>query len=394
MISVSDNPREMGVEHDEWRPNQLAMLKKVVNSNAEYVFGELGTGSGKSAVATALGTNDNVIVCVHTLALLTQYEQRYGFDVVRGKQEYPCVFKPKVRSWTAFNQDSPTASDCSYQPMAKCSVAHFCPYILAKQKAFGSRRMACTYKYAALSTNVQDRKGWLVFDEAHDSVEELIGFNEFKYAHKYIRAYRLPPFPITEYGEKNVGDVITDEDKDIIRAWVVACTDKLFTASRADTRKGSKTKRLYDGLFRLLDQLNEGEWYLKIEDKYFWIQALQADVVAHRIFGNKDRKLFMSATIGDPEPLADALGIEDYDSFTFPHPIPIHNRPVDKLEVPRMIHNNLKENNALYKLQVDKTWEWISLFDPKWRGVVLTTSYRKIMEFYTHTSNGIQVRAD
>ena len=383
MIEISDNPREMGVEHDEWRPNQLAMLRKVLESEQEFVFGELATGSGKSAVATALGHNEKVLVCVHTLALLTQYEERYGFDVIRGKPEYKCVFEPKVRKWGAFGEP-PTAADCTYQPMTKCSVFKQCPYQLAKLKAFASQRAACTYRYAALSSMAQTRSGYLIFDEAHDSVEELISFNKFEYAYKYISSYNLPPFPILEYGEQNVGDILNDETIEIIVEWVNRCANKMVSKTRSDTRRGSKTKRLYDGLLRMATQIRKGEWYLKIEDKWFWIQALRADIIAKRIFGNKKRKLFMSATIGNPQPLAEALGIEEYESFTFPHPIPIKNRPIDRLEVPRMTHKNLSRNKAIYKFQVDRAWEWIEMFDPAWRGVVLTTSYKKIMEFYGH----------
>ena len=46
MIEISDNPRDMGVEHDDWRPNQKEMLEKFAASDNEYVFSELATGSG------------------------------------------------------------------------------------------------------------------------------------------------------------------------------------------------------------------------------------------------------------------------------------------------------------------------------------------------------------
>jgi Rad3-related DNA helicase len=92
----------------------------------------------------------------------------------------------------------------------------------------------------------------------------------------------------------------------------------------------------------------------------------------------------MSATIGNPAPLAHMLGIDDYKFSTFEHPVPAQYRPVFDLKFPRMSKRVLHENPKFYEIQSKGIQKWIQQFPPNWRGVILTSSYykiKKIMEF-------------
>lgn len=341
------------------------------------MFGELPTGSGKSSCAAALGHKQKVLVVVHTLALLTQYEQNYGFSVVRGRQEYPCILLEKVNVWRHKYRRLPTAADCHFSKMDMCSVSDKCPYLLAKHKALREDRAACTYRYVGVSDMMKLRSGHLVLDEAHDAVEELIRFNKFEISHNVIEQYDLPAFPYYEFGEDNEGDVLSPLHKYRILDWLDKCL-KIFAQYYEQDPKSCRAQNLYHRYNRMMESLYTIEWFLRIYDDKAVMMALDATEIAEQIFRHKNTKLLMSATIGDPAPLAKALGIDEYQFFTFPHPIPVPFRQIHDIGVPRMTKRNLDNNPHYYWKQVDAIIQWVRRFPFSWRGAILTTSYYKI----------------
>jgi Rad3-related DNA helicase len=371
------NPKDLGIPHDEWRPNQLALFEKVKQHKGEFIFGELGTGSGKTGIASGLGHKQKVLAVVHTLALLTQYEQNYGFSVVRGRQEYPCILEKKVDTWREKFMRLPTAADCHFSKMNECPVAGTCPYLLAKHKALRADRAACTYRYVGVSELMKSRTGHLVLDEAHDAVEELIRFNKFSVNNEVVGWYNLPPFPYAQFGEDNLGDILSPLQKYKIVDWLDQCL-KIFAKYNDESPKASRAKNLYHRYNRMMESLYTIEWFLQIFDDKAIMMALNAEIIAREIFRHKNTKLLMSATIGDPAPLAKALGISEYQFFTFPHPIPSTFRQVHDLGLPRMTKRNLENNPTLYWKQVDAIIKWVSRFPHSWRGAIFTTSYYKI----------------
>jgi len=382
-MATKASPRRFGIKHDEWRSNQLAVLKKVMRMDREgggFLFAQMGTGSGKSAVATGMGHKQQVLTLVHTLPLLTQYEG-YGFDVVRGRQEYPCVLPGKLDYWDTRYDVLPTAADCHYSPMTKCPVAEECPYIIAKNKALASNRMACTYRYAGMSAHAQNRLGSLVLDEAHDAAEELIAFNKFEVYAKTMKRYNLPEFPYPVFGEDDRGDKIDTPARMKIFNWLSQCKEQLIVRkSNKQDMFVSSQPRTHDSFTKFMNKLMEitTDWFLKIEDDKIVLQSLSAKQIAHKIFRSKKTILLMSATIGTPDPLAKALGIEKYETIFSPHPVPADYRRIYNLKLPNMTKRNFQENPRLYEVQARTIWNRIEAFPTEWRGVIVTTSYFKI----------------
>lgn len=375
------SPRKLGVPHDEWRPNQYKMYQQVIeidNAGGGYVFGELGTGSGKSAVATALGSQGRVLVNVHTLSLLGQYERQYGFSVVRGRQEYPCNWEFRRKKWFKKNGSYPLCSDCTFDPMSKCPVAETCEYLVAKHRAVNDIRAACTYRYVGVSDAMRKRPGNIVFDEAHDAAEELVRFNTLEITYQNMRRLSLPQFPINWFGPENKGGVLLHKDKGKVLDWIFGAMGRLGKASEQDTPFGSRCRRAYRRFDRMGETFMDGEWFLRIGDRGIELLALDAARIAQSIFRNKRTKLLMSATLGRPDPLAKALGIKDYQFFTYPHPVPPEFRMVKDLQMPRMTKRNLTHNADYPYIQAQTIWRWAKNFPPEWRGVILTTSYKKI----------------
>lgn len=377
------SPRDLNINHDSWRPNQFEAYKTVndLNSNGGgFIFASMPTGTGKSAIATALGYENDVLVIAHTLALLHQYKDNYGFDIVKGRQEYPCILPNKVKVWESKHAITPTAADCHFDPMHKCPVANSCPYIIAKTTATNSQKAACTYRYVGVSRPMQDRTGILVMDEAHDAVEELIKMNEFGITFKTIRRLRMPPFPIWEFGKDNRGAVMSDNTIITVQAWL------RLGLKNAGADQYSRDVKIIQRLTKFKNRLDENKWFLKIEKDKILFRALDAKEVAEQVFQMKRTVLLMSATIGDPKPLAKSLGIDEYEMLSTPHPIPKKYRRVHDLKMPSLSARNLKLHPEYYRLQAEAIWTWINRFPPSWRGLIVTTSFKKIKELKRHLS--------
>lgn len=376
-------PRDFGIPHDEWRPNQLALFKLVKdsidNNRNDIIFGEMATGSGKTGVSSGMGYKDNVLVVAHTLGLLSQYKNNYGFEIIKGRQEYLCVLDSKIESWYRAFKKFPTATDCHFSPMMKCPQSSVCPYIMQKHKVLYAQRAACTYRYLGVSRLFKKRSGHLVFDEAHDAAEELIRFNEFSIQLQTISKFKLPKFPFPYYGDNNKGAILSEAHQEMVIGWLETCISRLSISDhQAVSGQGAKIRKLHDRLYRFLESIMSTNWFLEIDEGDIIFRALSADAIVRQIFAGKDTKLLMSATIGNPKPLADIMGIEEYKSYSFPHPVPARYRPVEILDIGRLTARNLKETPKLYTEQAQKIYNWIEKLPPSWRGIILTTSYKKI----------------
>lgn len=383
-----DSPRNYGVPHNTWRPNQYSMYKQIseISQNGGgFAIAEMGTGSGKSAIAAAMGHDDKVLVICHSLALLDQYASLYDFSIVKGRQEYKCAHEEKVHSWQKLYKLTPTATDCTFSPMHKCPYASECSYLTAKHTALAARRAACTYRYIGVSRAMKEREGNIVLDEAHDAAEELIRFNEFVYTNHVLQKYNLPIFPITTYGPEGKGAILTDRSKGQISSWLTACAIRLYIPDDdIEGKAATKQRQVHDRFQRMQENLYSVDWFLQLQKGQISFKALDAKSVAKQVFQHKSTKLLMSATIGNPEPLADALGIDNYKFLTFDHPVPPKYRSIKNLNQERMTRQNLKIDPMLYKEQAMAIWNWIMKMPPSWRGIILTTSYKKIEQLYKH----------
>lgn len=371
------SPRAFDIPHDEFRPGQYELLRNILDNRGKFVVVSAPTGTGKSALAKGLGSQSKVLVLVHTLNLLTQYETGYGFSVVRGRQEYPCVNEEKIFTWMKHYNFKPSAAECHFKPMWECPYSGDCPYLIAKNNAMSAQYSACTYRYAGLSSKMKERGGHLVMDEAHDAAEEIIGFNSHTISEKELFHLDLPEFPIKSFGPEGKGAVITDETRGEIVACLEGYMDEL--APRIDeTKEGADAQKSFDKYGRIIPSLFECDWFLRINDGYTELLSLSAMHIAQKIFEHKDTKLLMSATIGNPDPLTNVLGINDYEFFEAPHPTPPMYRKIKDLHMDRMTHRNLTRNKEFPFIQAQLIWRWIQGFPEEWRGLIVSSSFQKI----------------
>ena len=187
--------------------------------------------------------------------------------------------------------------------------------------------------------------------------------------------------------------------------WLTKCSETLNNEEGMipdwDEDRIKKFKSIRSKITQAMSQLEIGDWFLECNDKTcyekvktyngwksrtvmgFKLRALHAATVAPRLWENKTGAFLMSATIGDPKPLAEEMGIDDYQFKSFPHPVPEINRPIFDLGIDKMTYGNLSKYPSLYIHQANKIWKFISEFDPSWRGIILAPSTFKINKLKT-----------
>jgi len=389
-------PSDWGVPHVSWRPNQWDALSKALSyidkedEEIDTLIYELPTGSGKSAIPTALAKKMQVVVYVHSLALLDQYRDAYGFTIVKGMDQYECCHPDVVEAYYGKHRFKPRVSECPMEKMQECPYYVMCPYIAAREKALASRRMACTYPFALLSFNVQKRGGIGVWDEAHSSVEAIIQLSAMRFNKKFQQLWSLPQFP--GFGTRDelkprMKSKVLDWFHDSIREMERNRPNDLFPEDLAPWRAA------YRRLNFALGQVQEQELYFesfeeekwrrvkggrrKYKDIYMLLKPFSASTLAHKLSRGKQVSLLMSATIGNPEPLTEELGIKKYQFFEYPHPIPADERPIYDLQFEKMIWNNIQKYPKIFKLQAMRIAKFLDEFPGDWRGLILCASYAK-----------------
>lgn len=387
------SPREFGIPHDKWRDNQPKALNFVMeNADSGPVIIELGTGSGKSSVATALGQNDPALVLVQSHALLDQYEREYGFDIVKGQHTYECVLPEKVESWKQSKNRVPTAAECHFEKMSDCPMYDRCPYIRAREKALASKRMACTYPFAILSNLVQKRPGYSIWDEAHMSADILLSLSEMRFTERWRQKFNLPSFPMRDFGE-----YLDTNGRKILIDWFNTCykmtngiphgmpfedeAEWKSTHKRIGFTMDTLANQSMEFFFECGD-IEKESYFIRGREQTRYIPAmsirpLSASMISRKLMDGKKGVVLMSATVGNPDPLASELGFDKFAFKSFPHPIPAKFRPVYDMGLARMTYENLKNMPMLYRIQAMQIREMIEEFPADWRGIILTSSYDK-----------------
>lgn len=391
------SPREVGLDHDLWRNNQASATQKaadhITNGNTQTQIFELPTGSGKSGIATALAEIEPVWVFVHTHSLLDQYKAKYKFKILKGLASYLCVLEKKVEMWKQKSGEHPTAAQCHYQKMGDCPVADKCPYLVAREEALISRRSASTYAFGMLSRKVFERQGIGIWDEAHSAAEIITGLSEVVLNQKFVRQFALPDFPY-----QLVKSVLEKKHVSKLVDWTQACIkilknkpSNLFFDESAEYAAALQRVQRLSQVINTQDQyyfeINprgheyttyRGKQPFKAYEPQLLLKPLQAKSGVPKLVGYRNHLILMSATIGNPDPLATELGIENsYVSHQYPHPVPVKARPVYDAKFSRMTYDSIKRNPHIFTQQARVIASWILSLPPEWRGIILTASYEK-----------------
>lgn len=402
MINIA--PWQLGLPHADWRPFQLEAFNDAKNalSKTEVVIMEAPVGIGKTAIAGALSDRTETTVLVQNLGLLNQYKD-YGFSILMGKSEYECVLESKVRDWESRYGRTPTAGDCHFRNMHECKKCLECPYFIAREEAFNSPRMACTYKYGVVSERLQKRTGLIIMDEIHNAVREFLGIESFTMSDTERIKYDMPDFPLFEFGKNAEGDVLDTTSMYQVLGWVTRAINCVSQIDLFDevSPVGADKRKIFNSLSDLQGLLYGGDdifykctmvdsWSKRtgqmIKEPLMEIRSLTPKRVYDKVISGKDRVFMMSATIGDPTALiCGEFGITDWHYQSWPHPVPADKRPIFNIADYAMTHSNIVRDPNLYKKQAMRIAKWINNdTDKSYRGIVLTTSNLKVNKLREH----------
>jgi hypothetical protein len=340
--------------------------------------------SGKSSIAMSAANNGQVIVVTKSKNLQTQYGDLYSdCAVLFGRANYPCVHRAAL--------PNETANDCRFREnMHKCPVAEACPYLIAKENAKASQRVALNYAYW-LTTYKKWNPHYLVLDEAHNLSDIVLDWVGCTVTGTDCERWHLPELPVIATGSHNPL-FPTEDQTPVAVTWLSAAITilgKRLTQIEAKlmTEANLRDKHACENLSRKLTTTRDalatqpGEhWYLRSgpdvtwQGKGFICKPLTARYDASRFFFDKrERVLAMSATIGNPTAFTQELGITKYDWRVVPNQWPPETREVEILPCPSMGHSATERNPANWDLQAKIMAKKIKELPHTWAGLILVT---------------------
>lgn len=380
MTTITDDPTTYGLPFPEWWPNQVSMLEKVVNLDPGTVlFVEAPTGTGKSscpAVVSHFRPHSTALVA--TRDLQQQYadlelgaDPRRGFAPIWGRSHYECVHRPRVEEFLDMYGFYPTRVECKFGKPRDCPDYYSCPYEVAKSIAASARCAVLNYHYAFYARWWRENCNDLFLDECHRVPRLLSDLVSVDVTESTRKKWNLPRFPIAFGGSKFAyGEVLR---------WTDAAMVALKYVGR-DARRRIEAKTLAERLFYFVNCLSDADvddWYIESATRKG--SGLRARPVLPRDYAdsildeNARSTVLMSATIGDASVLASELGIERYESVTFPHIFPKENRPIIWMKDAPELH--YKSPQSDYDEQIELIKKVLRAHRGQ-KGIIHTVSWR------------------
>lgn len=349
--------------------------------------------SGKTGLAKAQMHTQKGIALVKTKFLQDDnYLKGYGFTVLKGKDNYPCIH--------TMAHPGATCSDCLFKAMVECELYPQCHYIVKRGEAQIAQQTCLNYAYwlAIRSQIDKEDSGWtspqiLLCDEAHQLRNITMEHAGVTISEEKRLDWELPMFPIIR--ESNIGGKSAlgggSNAEQLAGSWLSKAISILNLVLEELTPKARNDPRIR-GRLRAAERLSgklmstrvalaqaPNDWFIRSGPgadegkKAFVAWPLTAKYHFPKWFMSEDWKLVvMSATIGDEATFAASLGITDYSFKRVPSRFSPKEKPVFDLGVPRL---GMKSPPSAWELQADKIVQALKECDPKWHGIIHTTSH-------------------
>lgn len=376
------HPHDVKLNHDAWRPYQEETIEWAFAQQG-HSFLEMPTGSGKTAVATALSSKGAVMALMQTKMLQAEnYGAQYGFDILFGKGNYPCVL----------HGNGIMADECMFAGnMHQCPMAHECEYLQQKAIVQGSHRVALNYAYY-FSAKWPRKQGssYLVMDECDELPEIILDRAGLTITAHHQKRYDLPEFPKIN---SRAGTGFQDDPIPAALGWLSAVIWQLKDHAKTleDARPGSKGSKQYQQISLLLYKVQATleamqttpiDWFIRSgptartfnyqKQPGFIARPLTARHHRKLWLGDADKQnLMMSATIGEPETLARELGIEEFNASSIPSVWPAESRYIWAPDNAPAIGRKATEKDYVH--QAELMAQAIHGCPPDWPGVALMT---------------------
>ena len=326
---------------------QYDTVKKVLKSDAKYIFINAPTGSGKSLIGACLcETYDRTAYLVHSKSLQQQLQSDFPeFKILMGRSNYECIES---------NGNPLNCAQCKFSDQTKCPSKHGCIYKIEKNKAVHAHLRGLNYAYMfAEANNVGyfSNQDSIICDEADTLEPELLSSIRLTISERMMDKYELPPIPCQTTGSKDAKVEWAGVDKWII--WAEAAMDKLLIHERILSNKIEsaeeshqevdeyilkRQKQLQNTINRLKLFLKhvDHKWLLDTNDGKFgktheftptW---LTPELSEGFFFRYGEKFIMMSATLMNHRAMCHVLGIDIDESeyISIPSTFPIKYRPI------------------------------------------------------------------
>lgn len=421
-----------------FRPNQKeAIVNTIYNwltGNTTDVILQGPTGSGKSAIGMLVAAvlsedyGKTGYIVISDLSLIQQYERDCDkffkdYAVLKGQQTYMCS-----QNCLTFNNGTCKLSGCKtygdiYTKFPDCSDT--CSYLVERRKAIKSPVVVCTYSFWLIQQNVVKPK---VDGQAPFDTRDFVICDE---AHKLVSIVQSHFSPVLTDGDTGKfrsvieavdnGDISAVDGLTAIRDRIKYCEDNNvilgllkdyiksleIVVDDADVvkrdigeklekgEKISKTDRvLVHNADFVEDHYDNFVEYVKIIEKS-GVDAMVKNPNADKILfncidesylmgkyfhSNCGYKMYMSATIGDPQAYANDISAGGFVSIDIPSTFDFTQSPIFYVNNYKLSYNDKKYT---FPKIVDMIISVINMYAGK-RGIVQTGSYefaKQLIEF-------------
>jgi Rad3-related DNA helicase len=369
------DPRSYNINHDSWRPGQFEAIQAVLASPNRHVVLSAPTGSGKTALGMAL-SNSNQPQSVRSLTVTRALQGQYGdypdVEVLYGMSAYPCAHA---------RFEYIKADACMFPDnMMSCPDSERCQYLIQRARTKDAYRQALSYKYYFLAAWPKAEPTNILYcDEAHYLPQIIMDHMTLSVNVLALVRLRLPTPP-------NLPP-LQSVRKNIIRGWMFDVVDKAserleyLDEEMIHETERARIKRDLDGLVRKYQPVAEAldnvpdDFFVDVEDDgQIVVYAMSAAPFFKTLFGQEDKFVFASATIGNPNEFAKLVGInrDDMQFVQVKHAFPPNRQPVYTYsDAPKMSHS---VGDAAYAKQAEIVKRIADQFPRKSLGLVHASS--------------------
>lgn len=429
---VNDWAKQVYGPDFKFRPKQLDTIIDILMSwfyKTSDVILDAPTGSGKSIIAmTVAGVLSDCFdkkgyILISDLSLLKQYEDDVNmylpsWGVIRGQQTYNCLVNGlnfKVGVCHLHGVNSYSAIEENYP-----ECAPYCEYLVSRKKAMNSKVTICTYTNWLLQQNYVrpkfvskdmpapfEKRDFVICDEAHKLVNIIqnhfsprLGKNDTAKIFNVIDASNCATKPELKKEIDEVRDKIAAEnDKTVLLDLIKQYRDLMYDVAKyAEKVKNdiggtdpshhlTKDERStvyncefvsdhfckFDDYVPIIEKIGV-EYMVKNDGEHGAIafNNLNESFLMHKAFhSNCRKKMYMSATIGDPMSFAREASIQNYEYVKLPTVFDYTNSPIFYVSEYKMSYNEKEKSFPVILKMIER----IMTMYPDKRGIIQTGSY-------------------
>lgn len=374
-------PSAYSLSHSAWRPYQAESVSWGLDLTG-IGLAEFPVGSGKTAFARAIASQHSALALVKTKNLQATVYTAYGFDVLYGRANYPCVH--------AYADPGDTCDTCIYDDVQDCPEWRKCLYVRQKEVVQHSAHASLNYAYYLVSRWPKKHPHEvLILDEAHLLSDLVLDYVGCRVTLKDIQQWYLghPP-PITSTSSLALGRTDPTQIAVIWLREALQSIKKQLASLKKHATNATVKKRLSRGLNLQRNlaatlvglETNPYDWFIvsgptALEyrgrpEMGFLARPLTARYHWSTLFKHHPTIICMSGTIGDFDTFATELGLKTYQTRRVPSNFPVSTRPIIALDVPPLSY---KSTPSDYQQQAEVLAQAILACPSTWSGVIHVT---------------------